>query len=78
MCTSGGIELLPGGIAEKIFSVTEWRDNGLIVRQVVMKQPLLHVPNALNFNIDPVVKTYWLCYGIYEMAIPKNEFIINQ
>ena len=36
MCTSGGIELLSSGIAEKI-SVTEWRDNGFIVRQVVMK-----------------------------------------
>ena len=37
MCTFGGIELLSSGIAEKIFSVTEWRDNGLIVRQVVIK-----------------------------------------
>ena len=36
MCTTGGMELLSSGKAEKIFSVTEWRDNGLR-REAVVK-----------------------------------------
>ena len=48
MCTSCGVELLSSGIAEKIFSGTESKDNDFIVHQVGMKYPLLlYVPNAI-------------------------------